>query len=140
MKAGNYIKAATAVAMAFICSCEPRTFTMEQFSATEEISLRIKGARLLEYKAETHQLGFSRSKCEFRVHDDDMANYFIIRCSEMPSTTGQKVTADIEYTTSDDVKSRNGLEFEVADIEDGSGKIWLWNQKYQIGAVVKALQ
>ena len=58
----------------------------------------------------------------------------------MPSTTGQKVTADIEYTTPDDVKSRNGLEFEVADIEDSSGKIWLWNQKYQIGAVVKALQ
>ncbi len=131
---------ATVAAMGIICGCEQHVFTVEQFNETESISLSIKGARIIEYKAETHQMGFNLVECEFRVHDDDMANYFIIRCNEMPSTTGQKVTADIEYTTPDDVKSRNGLEFEVTDIEDSSGKIWLWNQKYQIGAVVKALQ
>lgn len=141
MKICNLIKAMTAAAACIsVCSCEPHVFTIVEFTETEDISLRIKGAGLLEYKAETHQLGFNRSECEFRVHDDDMANYFIIKCNEMPSATGQKVTADIEYTTPDDVKTRNGIEFEVANINDSNGKIWLWNQKYQIGAVVMALQ
>lgn len=131
---------AIAAVMILICGCGPHMFTIEEFSETENISLRIKGARILEYKAETHQLGFNREKCEFRVHDDDMADYFIITCDEMPSQTGQKVTADLKYTTPDDVKTRNGVEFEVTGIGTGDGRIWLWNQKYQIGAVVKALQ
>lgn len=141
MKTARHIPASLAMTVLLLAAsgCDRRIFTVEQFTAVDEISLVIKGSTLLEYSPNTHQLGFSRDRCEFRVSDDNMADYFFLTCNELPSMTGQVIKADLEYTTPDDIKSRPGLELEVTGIDENSGKIWLWNERYQIGIVVMPL-
>ena len=123
-----------------VCGCDPHGMSVEQFSSTEKISLQVKGSVMLEYSPERHQLGFNPGKCEFRVHDDNMADYFILTCRTMPTAVGQTVTADLVYTTADDVATRRELEFEVTDMDEGDGRIWLWCSKAKIGIVVMAMR
>lgn len=104
----------------------------------EDISLTVKGVDQLEYKAETFQLGYSAELNEFRVFDDDMANWFVLKCSSRPDTEGQEVTADIKWTTSNTTKTRKSLTFRV-EKTDSEGHIWLWCEDEAIGVVVQEL-
>ena len=103
-----------------------------------EISLTVKGEDQISYDENTWQLGFNDEKNEFRVVNDHLTDWFIFRCSAMPNHTGQEVRADIEYTTSNDIKKQNGLTFSVEKISP-DGLIWLWNDDKDIGAVIKIL-
>lgn len=103
-----------------------------------DISLTVKGELMMSFNENTCQLGYNSEKNEFRVYDDKLANWFVLRCNASPDTEGQVVTADLEYTTSNDLKTHKGLEFSVEQVKSG-GLIWLWNEDKRIGIVVKAL-
>lgn len=103
-----------------------------------DISLTVKGELMMSYDENTCQLGYNQERNEFRVYDDNIANWFIISCDAHPSSVGQEVTADLEYTTADDTKTYSNLEFSV-EKTSSDGLIWLWCKDKQIGLVVKAL-
>lgn len=104
----------------------------------EDISLTVKGADMIVYDPATFQAGYNGQKNEFRIFDDNLGNWFTFRCSERPSTEGQRVKADLKWTTPNTTRSRKGLSFRV-EKTDSRGYIWLWCEEEAIGVVVREL-
>lgn len=104
----------------------------------EDISLTFKGEEQLVYDPAGWQMGYNSARNEFRVSDDDMADYFIVRCDADPTDEGQELKADIIWTMQTTMKRYDGLKFEVRKVASG-GKIWLWNRVHGIGVVVRKL-
>lgn len=102
----------------------------------EEISLSLKGVVLLQYDSRQWQIGYNGSRNEYRIHDDNMGEYFIVTCSEAPSFEGQTFKADLTYTANSAIARESGLTFEVQKL-DGAGRIWLWNKSKKYGIVIK---
>lgn len=102
----------------------------------EDISLTVKGELILSYDPQTFQLGYNADKNEFRVHDDNIGNWFTLRCEVRPAVVGEDIEADISWTTANTIKKRRGLEFRV-EKTDAEGHIWLWCKEEAIGVVVK---
>ena len=103
-----------------------------------DISLTWKGTDQFVYDPLTCQLSHNSSTHEYRIFDDKIANWFIVRCSERPDTEGQQIRADVTWTTSNGTKNENNVEFTVKQT-DANGQIWLWNKKKSIGIVIKNL-
>lgn len=103
-----------------------------------EISLTVRGELQMSYDENTCQLGHNETRNEFRVYDDKLASWFILKCDARPTSVGQKLEADLEYTTTKDTKTVRDLTFTV-ERTNSEGMIWLWNQQQKIGIVVKAL-
>ena len=112
---------------------------MEEFKNESGIGLTIKGKSVFQYDSADCQLGFNESRNEFWVTDDNMANYFILKCKKFPSE-GDSVTADITYTTDNDIVSRKGVVFQVLGYDSETEKISLWNQSRKIGVIVKIIR
>lgn len=104
----------------------------------EDISLTIRGEEVLVYDEDTFQLGYSSEKNEFRVFDDNLANWFVLRCSARPSTEGQEVKADLSWTSPNTTKTRKGLTFTV-EKTGPEGFLWLWCETEAAGVVVREL-
>ncbi|MBO5419710.1 MAG: hypothetical protein J6A22_06450 [Bacteroidales bacterium] len=105
----------------------------------DDISLTVKGETVISYDATYYQLGFNVQRNEFRVHDDAMANFFILTCSEVPSAEGEVIYGDIIWTGTTRTYSETGLQFSVEKTDD-TGLIWLWNTSKKIGVVIKDLR
>lgn len=103
-----------------------------------DISLTIKDELLVSFNENTCQLGYNTDRNEFRVYDEKFANWFILKCSADPTSEGQKIKADLEYTTDKDVKSLTGLELSVVKTSQ-EGLIWLWEDEKKIGIIIKNL-
>lgn len=103
-----------------------------------DISLTMKGEDLFVYDPITCQLSFSSSDNIYRMYDDRLADWVIIKCSERPDTEGQILTADITWTASSSTKTERGLKFTVQKTSS-DGKVWLWNKSQKIGIVIKNL-
>ena len=104
----------------------------------EEISLSMKGQEVITYSPDTYQLGYNAQTNEFRVFDDNMANWFVLTCDSRPSTEGQELTADLKWTSSNSTKTRNRLTF-IVEKTDMKGHVWLWCKSDAIGVIVKEL-
>lgn len=102
----------------------------------DDISLTVKEEVMMSFDENTCQLGYNTARNEYRVYDDKLANWYILRCSAKPISEGQKITADLEYTTDKDIKILRGLEFKV-EKTSSEGLVWLWNKKKKIGIVIK---
>ena len=127
-----------AFGLAAVSGCV-KGYGFEKLQENSDIGLMVKGSYAVRYDEANFQMGFNEDRKEFWVTDDNMADYFVLRCGKMPEPGGT-LTADVVYTTRDDVKSRSGLEFEVQDYDSDSGKIKLWNQSYRIGVIVMILR
>ncbi len=101
-----------------------------------DISLTVKGELLVSFNENTCQLGYNTGRNEYRVYDEKFANWFIVRCNARPTSEGQKITADLEYTTTKDTKKLSNLEFSV-EKTSSDGHVWLWNKNKQIGIILK---
>lgn len=104
----------------------------------EDLSLTVKGELQFSYDPLTCQIGQNVTENEYRIYDDILSNWLIVKCDEKPTHEGQKLQATISWTTSDDVRKENDLEFEVHKI-DSKGKIWMWNNSRDIGVVIQEL-
>lgn len=84
------------------------------------------------------QLGFSPDRYEFRVSNDDMSDYFVLSCSEMPVEAGQSLKANIVWTGRSGVQRRSNVPMKVQKIQGGT--IWLWSSREHVAAIVKELR
>lgn len=121
----------------FAISCT-RYDVEEVLLEKEEISLSWKGTLKMKYDENTWQTAFNRDRNEFRVHDDNMSDWFKVTCRRPVTSKGQEVTADIEWTEQSSIRKRNGLTLTVERMED-DGRIWLWNKSEGLAIVVKML-
>ncbi len=114
-------------------------YGFEKLQENSDIGLMIKGSYAVRYDESDFQMGFNESRNEFWVTDDNMADYFVLKCDKMPEPGGI-VTADITYTTKNDTKSKSGIKFEVEDFDTDSDVVKLWNQPSKMGVIVKILR
>jgi hypothetical protein len=104
----------------------------------DDISLSIREELLMSFDENKCQLGFNSACNEYRVYDENLANWFVLKCSAKPTSEGQKVTVDLEYTTEKGIKTLADLEFSVVQTSS-DGLVWLWNKDRKIGIVIKNL-
>lgn len=104
----------------------------------EDLSLTVKGELQYSYDPLTCQIGQNVTENEYRIYDDALSNWLIVKCSEKPTHEGQELNVTISWTTADDIRKENDLEFEVHKI-DSKGKIWMWNNSKDIGVVIQEL-
>ena len=104
----------------------------------EEISITQKGTVMMSYDPLRCQMSHEKATNTYRVFDDMIADWFIVKCSERPDNEGQELTADVTWTTSKDTKTEKGLKF-VVEKTDAQGHIWMWNKSKKIGIVIKNL-
>ena len=119
-----------------IAGCREHNLS-DDFKFDSAIRMEIKGYTVFRYDPLTCQIGFNRERSEFRIHTDNMSDFFIIRLDEMPSAEGQIVNGATSWTTGDDLHTKK-TSFEVIRLE--GGKIWLWSPSTRIAAVVMVLE
>lgn len=105
----------------------------------DDISLTWKGEEQLVFDPMTWQVGCNTKTYEYRVHDDDMADYFVLECESRPDVEGEDITASIEWTVETDVRRYDHITFTVKRIAP-DGRVWLWSRTQKIGVVVKQLE
>ena len=109
----------------------------EDFQFDDTVRMEIKGYTTFKYDPYNCQIGFNREKNEFRVHTDNMSDFFHIRFEQMPSAEGQIVNGTVSWTTGDNLHSKK-TTFELVKLE--GSKIWLWSPSTRIAAVVDVLE
>jgi len=133
----EYIISAFAILFS-LCGC--KEYNVEEILLLrEDISLTVKGETVISYDASDFQMGFNSKRNEFRVHDDLMANFFILSCSEIPTSEGQTIHVDMTWTGKTKTYTETDLKFSVEKVDD-SGLIWLWNSSDKIGVVIKDIR
>lgn len=129
----------TFISAALLCLAGCKRYDIDEILLQrEEISLTVKGATVLEYDPLTFQLGYNAQTNEFRIFDDDLGNWFTLKCASRPATEGESVKCDLKWTSSSSTRTRSGLTFNV-EKTDSKGYIWLWCKDEAIGVVVKEL-
>lgn len=134
----NMIKRMIYTTLAAVCLTSCMYDVDEILLSRSDISLTIKGELKMAFDENTCQLGYNTERNEFRVYDEKLADYFIVRCSAKPDSEGQKLIVDLEYTTQTDVKAMKGLELSVEKTSSG-GLVWLWSKERKIGIIIKNL-
>lgn len=109
-----------------------------EFISSTTIGLKVKDKVIFEYDPLTWQNAFNREKCEFRVHTDNMSDYYTISLNLVPTAVDQKAKGDMTWTSRSSIVTKTGLTFVVKKM-DRSGRLWLWCRKEQIGATVQIL-
>lgn len=132
----KYIAALAAVIVLF-SSCSGSKVDPE-FVATTDFSLKVKDETVFRYNPLTCQVAFNREKCEFRVHTDNMSDYYCVRLRSVPTAENQKVKGSLIWTSKSDINTRTDLAFVVKKV-DRTGRMWLWCKKERIGAVIQVL-
>ena len=125
------------VAMIAATSCVD-TMIDEVLLVRDDISLSIREELVMSFDENTCQMGYNSARNEYRIYDEKLANWYILRCSAKPTSEGQKVKADLEYAKEKDVKSLEGLDFSV-EKTSSDGLVWLWNKDRKIGIVINNL-
>jgi hypothetical protein len=104
----------------------------------DDISVTMKGEDLFVYDPMTCQISFSSPDNIYRMYDDRLSDWVIIKCSDRPDTEGQNLIADVTWTASSSTRTEHGLKFTVQKTS-ADGKVWLWNKSKKIGIVIKNL-
>ena len=108
------------------------------FCENEGVRLLVGGSIAFSYEPNTCQLAFSRDLREFRAYTDTMSDFFVASFSQVPAELGQRLTADLVWTTERDVLTRKNLTLEVVRLE--GDMVWLWSASGRIGLVVRILE
>ncbi len=108
----------------------------EDFKLNDQLRMEIKGYVTFSYNPLNCQIGFNRDNCEFRVHSDNMSDFFSVKLDEMPGSEGLRINGTASWTTGDNLHSKKTI-FEVVKL-DGN-KIWLWSADSRIAAVVQTI-
>lgn len=138
MKASANILTAI-LAVISLSSCNRTLEPDSSFIGSSDIELTVAGSVVHKYDPLTWQLGYNQTTREFRACDDAMRNYFIVTCSTVPSSTGQKLDATVTWTTGGSVQSVKG-RFEVAKAQGDTYWLWCGEKKTRIGVTVRVLR
>lgn len=136
-----YISALKAIAIAVLYlgtgGCVGMTPDPE-FIESEDFILRKDGVEVLKYDPVEWQMSFNREKKQFRVFNDRMTKFYILTCSEIPQSEGQKVKCTLKYTDIGSTPEKTGLNFKVVKTKP-DGTVWLWCRELKTGVTVKIL-
>ena len=105
---------------------------------SDNLCLVIKGKTIFSYDEDDCQISFNPTYRIFRVGDDTMDDFFTLTASVIPSSKGEKIKGDLQWTSESSIQSRKYVQFEVQKIENGT--VWLWSKTDRIAAVVKILE
>ena len=120
----------------FLAGCDDSGFKTE-FTALDTVRLEVNGSVVFMYDPLTCQLGYDSSKGEFRVHTDDMSDFFTLTLPHLPTSTSEFVNGDISWTTSTSIVSKKNVTLETIRLE--GDMIWLWNRGSRIALAVRIL-
>ena len=109
----------------------------EPFLENNDICLKVNGKVVHQYDPVSWQLGFSEDLRQFRVHNDNMSEYFIFTCASLPAQEGDEVKADLKWTDCSGIQTRSALPFRL-EKKEGS-RYWLWNRSKKIGVCLMKL-
>ena len=84
-------------------------------------------------------MAFNDRDIEYRVYDDNLTNWFTVKCSQKPMTEGETVVADVSWTGEKSIKSFTGKTFKVAKTDE-QGHVWLQNSSDKIGIIIKNIK
>ena len=124
------------LAALLLCSCRDDRF-ITPFVAEDGIRLTVNGKTVFSYDPLTCQLGFNRQRGEFRVHTDNMSDFYTLQLSKIPEREGQEVTGTLVWTTATDIYTKKNVTFTAEKLE--GDYIWLWTGNGRVGVVVKVL-
>lgn len=127
---------ALAVLLAFAACAKDNS--LSEFRTTDDLCIMIKGYTTFRYSPLTCQKGYNPSQREFRVHTDNMSDFYTVRLDRIPAGTGQTVYGNVRWTTGNNIHSKKNVPFEVIRLE--GNRIWLWSSKNGIAAVVDILE
>ena len=105
---------------------------------SEQVSLMVRGKKVFVFDELNGQLAYNRTLRQFRAGNDDMSNYFVLTCNDLPREEGQEIRADLQWKSGNAVKNTSGVTLKVEKY-DGTGLVWLWNAADKTGAIVKIL-
>lgn len=108
------------------------------FCENEGVRLMVGGSIAFNYEPNTCQLAFSRDRREFRAFTDTMSDFFVAELSQLPVNLGQRLTANLVWTTEREVLTRKNLTLEVVRLE--GDMVWLWSDAGRIGLTVRILE
>ena len=117
--------------------CEPQTVYTPEFLTDSTLRMEVGKQEILTYNPITCQTALNLHRCEFRMHTDNMSEYFIIRFSSMPSEEGESVTVESLVWTnpSGTEQTRKNITLEVVKLEGDIA--WLWNSRESIRMTVR---
>ncbi len=127
-----------AICIILLGGCGPETDEITILESSE-ISLTWKGVVQMRFSEDTGQLAYNEKKNEYRVYDDKLANWFVVRCSEKPVSEGQEISADVSWTGDRSPKAYDALSLRVEKVSE-DGLVWLWNTDNRIGIIIKNIQ
>ena len=127
------------LALAVFCSCDRSLEPDNSFVGSSDIELIVSGSIVYKYDPASWQLGYNPSKKEFRASDDAMKNWFNVTCSQIPSSTGQKLEATINWSSGSSTQSTKG-KFEVAKAQGDTYWLWCGDKKSPVGVTVRILR
>ena len=123
-------------ALALLCTaCYVEPEISGSVLATDNYCLEIQGQRMATFTESGCQLGFNETKKQFRVGDDQMKEYYVLECDKVPSMVNETLLVMLIWTVDETVQKRAGLPMKVSKIGT-DGRIWLWDSKDQIAAIV----
>lgn len=117
--------------------CEPQTVYTPEFLTDSTLRMEVGKQEILTNNPITCQTALNLHRCEFRMHTDNMSEYFIIRFSSMPSEEGESVTVESLVWTnpSGTDQTRKNITLEVVKLEGDIA--WLWNSRESIRMTVR---
>ena len=100
-------------ALILLTGCKEKVEMDLEMYNSEQVSLMVKGKKVYTYDEGTGQSAYNRTLRQFRAGNDDMTNFFVLTCSELPREEGQEIRTDIQWTSGNTVKTSNGVILKV---------------------------
>lgn len=135
----RFFDISTILALVFaLASCDRSVEPDETFLAGSDIGLKVNGQEIHTYDPLTWQLSYNSTLNEFRAFDDPMKNWYMVKCDKVPSAVGDKITATITWSTSDQPASLSGT-MKVVKAEGDTYWLWRGDKKSQTGVTIRIL-
>lgn len=115
------------------------------FKNQTDICLMSDGNVIMSYDVARCQLSFNRKRGMFRVGNDDMSEYFMLRAEEgsgFELVEGQTFIGDLTYCAGGKVTEVPDQTWEIISFltDDYGTKVRLWCNDKKIGAVMYAVK
>ena len=136
MKKTGLISAVIALLFTLTACVEGGTYTPE-FLTDATLRMAVGKTDIITYAPLSCQYAYNSDNMEFRLHTDNMSDYFIIRLQAEPTEEDQMVTAGLLRWTSptgaDQV--RKNIALQVVKME--GDVVWLWYSRESIKMTVR---
>ncbi len=124
-----------------LSSCNPDFNEADFVSTISGVCLMVDGKTVMEYDSNVHQLAWREKDLQFRMMDDSVNDYFVVTLSNIPTEMGEVISAEVQYTTNDSVRTVSG-SFNASKISNNSSGAyyWLWDSSDKVAAVIQILR